>query len=80
MVLRMQMVPMRQMRVMRRLLVRPGAVMLGRLAMMLGSGFVVLGQHALIHGCVLRYRGQRARDGIEHWAGDARAVIAVTVA
>jgi hypothetical protein len=63
-----QMVAMRQLRVMRCLFMRGAAVVFGRLAMMLGGGFVVLGglvvmvgQLACVHDPLLLYGGQWAR-------------------
>jgi len=68
--LRMQMMAVRQMGVMRRLLVRVGAMMFGRVAMMLGGGFVMLGglfvmfrQQACVHGPLLLRGGRLPAAG-----------------
>lgn len=84
---RVQMMAVRQLGMMRRLLGRGGAMVFGRLAMMLGSGFVVLGgfvvmlgQQARIHDPLLLCGGRHARGGIGYEVDDVHPVPAMTVA
>jgi hypothetical protein len=84
---RVQMVAVRQMGVMSRLLVIGGAVMFRGPAMVLGGGFVMLGglfvvfsQQACVHEILLLCGGRHARAGIGHRGDDTRPIAPVTIA
>jgi len=82
-----QMMTMRQMGMMRRLLMSGAAVVLGRLAMLVGGGLVVLGglvvvvcQQACVHDPLLLRGGRHARFRIGHEVGDAHPIVTMTIA
>jgi hypothetical protein len=84
---RVQVVAVRQMGVVSRLLVLGGAMMSRGPAMVLGGGFVMLGglfvvfsQEACVHETVLLCGGRHTRAGIGHRGDDTRPIAPVTIA